>query len=265
MVTWVVERDVFSEKCFDRMINHFKLNDIVYHIVRVIPFVHEIEGKVPEIDGPCVVYGSIGTQKLAVAHNWLPGVWTGPEFNEMIVGDRLGSLYLNTDMMSTRMSGVEDLVKLKGWDQFFIKPNSDTKEFAGTILEADEFTGWYQRMVDIGYLEDNDFHVVISTPKRIGREWRLVVIDGKVVEYSLYKQYQKVMPKHEVTPEVIAIAEEAATLHAPADVYVVDVVETDNGLKIIEYNTFNSAGLYDCDVSVIIDEINKHVENGILK
>jgi len=92
MITWVLESDVFSEKCYDRMIKHFNDKYIPFHIVKVIPFIHEIEGIVPDIGGKCVVYGSIGTQKLAIDNGWAPGVWTNEQFNEKVIINKLGGL-----------------------------------------------------------------------------------------------------------------------------------------------------------------------------
>jgi hypothetical protein len=34
----------------------------------------------------------------------------------------------------------------------------------------------------------------------------------------------------------------------------------DDELKVIEYNGFNSAGLYACDVGNVVDAINEYVE-----
>lgn len=259
-VTWILERDVFSEQCFGDMVDYFKTNSIPYHIVRVIPFIHEIEGKVPLVTGPCVVYGSIGTQKLAITHGWTPGVWTSPGFDETVLQDKLGDMLLNPDATVLHMTEVEGFVKKQGWPQFFIKPNSDTKEFAGMLMEADEFSEWLQKMLDIHYLKDNDFNVVVSTPKRLGVEWRIVMVDGKIADYSIYRQYQIVKHERSITPEVTAFAESAAARYSPAPVFVLDVVDTDDGLKIVEYNTFNSAGLYACDVANIIKAINDFVD-----
>jgi hypothetical protein len=75
----------------------------------------------------------------------------------------------------------------------------------------------------------------------------------------LYKQYQRVWTERSIEPEARAAVEEAAKLFAPADVYVADVCETDQGMKIIEYNTFNSAGLYACDAGVVIDRVSAWV------
>jgi hypothetical protein len=48
-VTWILESNVFAETCFDRMVAHLQGNSIPHHIIRVIPFLHEIEGKVPDV------------------------------------------------------------------------------------------------------------------------------------------------------------------------------------------------------------------------
>ena len=96
--TWVLETNVFSEKCFDEMIAHFKAAGIPYETVRIIPFVHEIDGKKPVIEpgGNVIAYGSLGIQKLCNREGWAPGVWYDPEtFNYQAYADALGDLLLN--------------------------------------------------------------------------------------------------------------------------------------------------------------------------
>jgi len=260
MIKWIIERNIFSEKCFDLMIKHFIDNGIPYEIVTVIPFSHELDGRVPVVDDKCVIYGSIGTQLLAIKYGWKPGVWTNDQFNENIVTEMLGDLSLNNNSAYVKLSEVPIWLGGNDVDEFFIKPNTDTKEFAGEIQHRDSFMIWYNNMMDIGYLDNDDFDVMISLPKKLGMEWRLVIIDGKVCECSIYKQYQIVKPERQMNQEVIAFAENCTEIHNPADVFVMDITQTDDGLKVIEYNTFNSAGLYACDVGNIIDGINKFLQ-----
>jgi len=259
-VTWVLERDVFSEECFSNMVDHFKKKNIPYHIVRIVPFIHEIEGKVPEISGPVIVYGSLGIHKLAKKHGWKPGVWSNDRFNESILIKALGQNALNHDIITCKF---EDVMKTSPWETFFVKPNTDTKEFAGMVTTKEEFNEWYMKMMTSGYFFEGieQKEVVIGSPKNIGCEWRLVILNGKVIEYSIYRQYQKVMPAHECPQEVINFAEDMSKIYSPAPVFVMDICEAENGYKVIEANGFNSAGLYKCDVSVIIDEINGWLEN----
>lgn len=265
---WILERNVFAEKCFDEMVDHFIANGIPYDLVRIIPFIHEIEGNVPEVKGrPCIVYGSIGSQKLAIDHGWSPGVWIGPGLDEKKLIQHLGEFALNADAKFCSMTEVitevgPDMNDNPKWpfEKFFIKPNTDTKEFAGQTIGLMEFGPWYENMCAIGYLTNNDFEVMISKPKRLGCEWRLVLCEGKVIGSSIYKQYGKVMSNEEWPEKVIHFAETMAAMYSPYDVFVMDIVDVGyDKYKVIEYNTFNSAGLYSIDVGKVIDKINEFV------
>ena len=266
MVTWVLERDVFAEVCFDEMVEHFKSNGIQYHIVRVVPFVHEIEGKVPQISGPVVVYGSIGIQKLAEKHGWKPGVFTDPEtFNYEAYRDALGDMLVNPDCVKMKLTEVMAYISENKLEDFFIKPNGDSKEFAGTLLAYEDFQTWLDNMNSIGYLKDNDFDVVVSSAKKLGCEWRVVVVDGKISSSSLYRQYQRVMAERHIIPEVEEAVMKAHSMFDPAPVYVIDIAQVGDEYKVIEYNTFNSAGMYACDVAKIIDDINTYCQGVALE
>lgn len=269
--TWVLETNVFSEKCFDEMIAHFKAAGIPYETVRIIPFVHEIDGKKPVIEpgGNVIAYGSLGIQKLCNREGWAPGVWYDPEtFNYQAYADALGDLLLNHDMKRMALSHLPAYLVGKPEKPFFIKPNGDTKEFAGTVLSPAEADDWIKQMRDSGYIDEADFDVIVAPVKTLGCEWRAVVVDGVIASCSLYRQWNTVRPERHIIPEVELVIQQAHKRHAPADVYVVDIAQVeafdDNGwrywqYKVIEYNTFNSAGLYDCDVAAIIDSINEMV------
>lgn len=259
MTTWILERDVFAENCFGDMVDHFKAHEIPYHVIRVIPFVHEIDGKVPQIVGPAVAYGSIGIQKVAARHGWRPGVFTG-DFSTSAY-KKLGKLFVNHDAVILPFNDVAGYLERENWvgDEIFIKPNDDNKAFAGEVMPISEFVAWRQGLISIGYLDNLDFEVAVASPKKLGCEWRVVVVDGRVVTSSLVRQYGVVKPERHSLQEVDEIVYDAARLYRPAPVYVADVAETEDGFKILEYNTFNSAGLYACDVGAIIDSINDFV------
>ena len=277
---WVLETKVFAEVCFDAMVAHLTASGIEHHLVRVLPMTSDGGRKAPEIEGktpvipagaPVVVYGSVGVQALARQHGWTPGVWTDHEnFNYETFRDKLGDLLLNADMHRMPLSAAGAyFAGLDPLDKRFIKPNLDTKEFAGQVITAADFDVWLAGMIDTGYLtKDSDFDVVIAAPKDLGVEWRAVVVDGKVSSCCIYRQWQRVMPELHILPEVEDLILQAHAKFAPGDVYVIDIAQEyrvidgqrDYVFKIIEYNTFNSAGLYACDVIRIIDDINAFLE-----
>lgn len=259
MVTWVLESNIFSERCFDEMIKHFKEKDIPFHVIKIIPFIHEAVGEVPVIEGPVVSYGSIGMQNLTRREGWRPGTWTGPELNESSLIANLGDMYLNNDALVMRL---EDAVHYSRHTSpaadFFIKPNEDTKIFAGHVYTVNAIKQLYDNLIRNEI--DTNFDVVISDyGKKIDCEWRLVVVDGKIAAHSCYKQYQQVMPEIWMPDEVLEFAEKVIKKYNPLDVFVMDICESEGELKVIEYNTFNSSGLYRLDVGLAIDSINKMI------
>jgi hypothetical protein len=258
--TWVLESNVFAENCFDEMVAHLKEHRYPFHVVRIIPFLHELVGETPRIDGPCVAYGSLGVQKLANSQGWKPGIWTNKDFSSSAYAAHLGELFLNEGLVICRLSEVAAKVSGLGWPQFFIKPNADDKAFAGSIVEPAEIQKWIGNLDSTGLLAENDVEVVLAKPKRVGREWRTVVVGGQVAAFSLYRNYRKLWTERSIDSAALQAVQDAAERFSPADVYVVDVCETDAGMKIIEYNTFNSAGLYDCDVSAVIEAVSSFVE-----
>jgi hypothetical protein len=259
MPTWILERDVFNVQHFDSMVSHAQSRHWPLHIVRVKPFEHIIEGPVPVTEGPVVVYGSIGVQKLAQQHNWIPGVFGDDQlFRQDVYAEALGDLILNPNPTVTYLSEVMDATV--GQDSFFIKPNDDNKAFAGFVLPREEFEIWVNRMREIGYLDNQDIEVVVSPPQELAMEWRNIVVDGKLIESSIYRQWQSVMPERDRRPEVEELVLEAHSRFKPADVYVIDVAQTRQGLKVVEYNTFNSAGTYACDIPNIMDAVSDFVD-----
>lgn len=259
-VSWVLEKDVFSYRQEAEMLSWLKENDVPFHQIRIIPFIHEVDGKEPYISGPVIVYGSIGSQKLAERMGWKPGVFTGSEINETELQARFGSLYLNSDAKVCKFRNLPNVV-VSG--EVFIKPNTDTKEFAGTVVEAKKMKEWIESMMKSGYLEESflNAEVLVSEPKKIGCEWRLVIVDGQIAAHSVYRQYGIVKPEIWLPKEAEDFANEAISIYSPLDVYVLDICQIEDGsYKVIEMNTFNSAGWYACDVSKVMKSVTEFVE-----
>ena len=258
-VTWIIERDVFAVACFDEMLAHLKRRGLPHHVVRMIPFIHNIDGVVPQVSGPVVVYGSIGVQKLAVEQGWIPGVFAGPDVSTTAY-KALGDLFLNADAVAMRLSEVATWLPTYAEETFFIKPNGDNKEFAGAVMTRQAFLDWDSKMRDISYLEDSDVEVIVARPRKLGCEWRVVVVDGRIVTASLYRQDGMVKAERHMIPPVEAAVYEAHRRFAPAPAYVVDIAQVEDDYRVVEYNTLNSAGFYACDVGAIIDAVTAMVE-----
>ena len=261
MLTWILEKDIFDESYFNDFINYFNNNDICYHVIRIVPFIHKIEGYIPNPEGNVIGYGSMCIPFVFKENNW-NGVWCSDCLSEMNVMKGYGKDYLNHDQHRMLMKDVSDYIK--DVDEFFIKPDGDTKEFAGLVMKSSHYNDWLEDLLKIGYLEHINFYVVVSVPKQIKNEWRIVVVDGKISDFSIYRQNGHLKPERKITQEVVNFTKDMIKKYNPLDVYVIDISETPDGYKVIELNCFNSAGLYKCCVDNIIKDVNVFMDKGCI-
>lgn len=259
-VHWVLQQDSREGRMTwnQKIIDHVTATGHLWTEIKIIPFERSVVGGDPIIEGPVVAYGTTAIDTVVERNKWSPGVWRSEGVRESHVRDALGDLYMNEGMVVCPVSEAAQVASERGYEFFFVKPNTDTKEFPGTISDPARFPAWVEPMMQHEWI-GRDFDVCVSPIVDIGIEWRLPVVDGKVVDYSIYRQWRQVMPKREIYQEVLDVAAEAINRHNPAPVYVIDIGQVNGELKVIEYNGFNSAGLYDCDVANIVDAVNEYV------
>ena len=147
----------------------------------------------------------------------------------------------------------------------FVKPTHDLKAFPGVIVEAGMTVGEevYSRPQDSSLTEDE---VVLYSPlKDVVKEYRSFVVDGKIIDSSIYKIGSKV--KYEVPTDfereqLQEFFDILKDHYEPHYVYVVDFAKLEDGsLVVVEYNCFNCAGMYAVDrakvFKAVIDYANK--------
>lgn len=261
MVTWVVQRYSNDEsRIFNRSIKPvLKGTKHDVHEVNVVPISRAVEGGDPVITGPVVAYGSTAMHFVSRRNNWAPGVWLSEGFTEANTQAALGELCLNAEMFTCPVREVERHASERNLEFFFIKPNTGNKEFAGTVADAKRFSGWIDTILSQGWINKN-FDVCVSPVQYVENEWRLPVVDGKIVDYSAYIQERRLKPERKVLDAVLDIAKDAIERHNPAPAYVIDVGQVGNEFKIVEYNGFNCAGMYQCDVQNVVGAVNDYVE-----
>ena len=95
--------------------------------------------------------------------------------------------------------------------------------------------------------------IVVCEAKNVGREYRVIVVDGVPVAASEYKlDMENPAPQN-----VYDFVSELSLIWNPTLVYVVDVAETDQGYKVVEYNQFGTSGVYGSNQIAIIDALEK--------
>lgn len=139
-------------------------------------------------------------------------------------------------------------------DRVFVRPDSPLKPFSGRVLERDRID---LAALDFGfYYDDPALPVVVAPVRDVGREWRYVVIEGRVVAGSAYQaDGRRALPDDPGGAAWRFASEVADAMERPEAVYVLDVCESDGALRLLELNPFSGADLYACDAAAVVEAV----------
>jgi len=140
----------------------------------------------------------------------------------------------------------------------FIKPSKDEKAFDAGILAAGEtIDAFISRQPQArGWLDET---AVIAPCKAITAEYRFFVVEGEVVTGSLYRFAGNANFSANIPGELQAAAVAFARLYQPHAVFTMDLAETSDGIRIIEYNCWNASRLYAADAARIFHAVQDYM------
>lgn len=141
-------------------------------------------------------------------------------------------------------------------DRIFVRPDSPLKLFAGMVASRGN---WERDLEFMGFYEfPKESLVVVSSPKTIVAEWRYVVVNGKIVAGSQYKEglNQCLRPAEDSSAQNLA-EDILAVGFAPDPVWVFDICRTDQGTDhLLEIGAFSFANLYGCDLDAVVRAVS---------
>ena len=131
--------------------------------------------------------------------------------------------------------------------KFFFRPNEGDKIFDGGLYTKSE-------LVKLG-LDDSKV-IIQASKKEIRDEYRFLVVDRKIIDYTRYLT----SPKTGMYKGAKLLLENA--LHNPRTfipdrAFTVDIGETSTGIGVIELNSFSCANLYSMNMDKVVPAINK--------
>ena len=204
--------------------------------------------------------------RLRAEKRWTPGVFANVEqFFCSNYYCKFGQFLLNSDYMMLPFGELsrcrEFLLKTLGIDgRIFVRPDSPLKLFTGQVATEGNFDADLELMEFYGF-PSNEI-VVVSSPKSIIREWRFVVVEGRVITGSEYVVGQE----YSYAPATDEGAKEFATRLAqlagePDPVWVIDVAQTEAGdYGLMEIGGFSFASLYACDKALVVKAVSQAAE-----
>lgn len=258
-VRWAVQSNLGSADDVAKLCLCLERLDVELVKLRVIPF-DDTPPEVPS-DGSTVFYGSTTLlRNVARDGRWTPGVFFDEaRFSFEALRAGYGAMLLNA---ASEVLTVGELLarELAPEAEFFLRPAGDLKEFAGRVHRYAELASWREGLAgSIGHLGLHTL-VQVAAPRALGREWRTVVVDGAVVAASQYRSSGRLKVTGEVPQAVLRFAAEMASRYQPAPVFVLDVGEADEGLRVVETNCFNSSGFYWCDLYELARSVTAFVQ-----
>lgn len=260
-VQWVIQNNLSSE---DVLLEFKKSCDkigVSYVEIEVIPFTTELPYF--STQKRSLIYGSVTFNNLVYAD---PNLKNGIFFNDNFFMENYFKMYknymLNFDSKITSFRELKDSNEYGPDQLLFIRPNDDTKSFAGDIKEFKHIGPWYEGLKI--YENTNltvDTKIVVAEPFNLKKEWRLWIVNKKVVAASQYRKYFKLSKERGCPKDVIDFAEARCQEYTPHDVFVMDICLCGDELYIVECGCMNGSGFYHANIYDIVKETTNYFIN----
>ncbi len=247
-----------------KTIEALKQAGLDYETFGVIPFEYEITNlEAFPTDRPVIPL--CGTKvldmwlKKLVPENW--HLFYNEHHMDQAYAERFyGTQLLNYWCELRVFDEAKDLV----WDYpRFVKPVDDRKAFGGLVLDAGESLA--QALEKMTHQPiDPAQGVLISDLQNLGREFRMFVVDGEVIDIAEYRNSGHVQHKKVYAQDADKLRAYHKTVHHPTAprAYVMDVcevVEDVTDLRIVELNCLNCSGPYTVDRAQVYSAVAKAV------
>lgn len=224
----------------------------------------EFENKIKNISEPVIGFGSVNFSDSIRRLNLYPGVMNKKVFCFKEIHKQLKNknILLNEDAIFINPTTFNKH-NLKN-KVYFIRPSKDNKAFTGRITTTTQINNLLREALkkDSGKISKNT-EFFISKLKDVKNEVRCFVINGKLSTASYYRiDYVPLSEEITYNDNIFYFLQNKITeiekYYKPSDCYVIDFNIDDNkNLKVIEYNSLNSSGLYHCSADNIIKDLIK--------
>jgi ATP-grasp domain, R2K clade family 3 len=262
MAEWVVQNNAVDLTQADAVARAVTITHGRVYGAKVLLFSNVIEfwDKVGPSGRNVVPYGSTDMVRMARGRGW-DGVFFNENFDTDVWNQNRDDM-LNRDSRTMVLSETIRFLEEEPVDKrVFIRPRVGAKVFAGKEMTIGDILGWEKNLSLGKYRVTPDTQVSIAPVKQIDAETRWFVVNGRVVDGSIYRLRGQRVLIHEENQASIYHAQSLADRWLPIHTCVMDTAETSDGVKVIEFNCFNSSGFYNHDISKVIAAVNSMFDN----
>lgn len=261
-VQWIISDELGSDSDITKVISAIQHNEgCVYSPVGLKDIL--TPSFVPSYDTsiPTIFYGPTNfISRMEKRKEYSPGVMGNDKtFSyENVYSVIPGELFLNSPDVTKIGTSEEILTALAGSkaDLYFFRPNFDNKLITGSVRNKTTIESICENVLE-GRIDNanKDTKFVLSMPYGISEEYRLFIVDGKVISISKYNPDRKYI---ESVPEIMAdLVNTVTSLWNETPWYILDVCISNKRPYIMEIQNFHSAGFYATQINDVICAINK--------
>jgi hypothetical protein len=262
-IKWILQNNLINKEVLNKLKESIISINGVYEEISIIPFSDEINFK-NESNETLIFYGSTTLMLNAYKNDsFKNGVFYDKNTFKMENYLKMwGNKMLNSD---GEILSAEELIQSKHFNDqsyYFLRPNEDTKLFSGQVMVLSELKNGIVDTIKYNPHANFDTTIFISSPKKIDKEWRNFIVDGKVISSSRYVVNGELsISNTDIPSDMIQFTEECCEIYTPHEIFVMDIALSENEYKIIECNCFNATGFYEHDIELIVKNTNEFLIN----
>ncbi len=265
-IQWLVQRNLTNTDDLKQLEDACEKTGVQFTSIDIIPFSPEMTAF--DRSRHSIIYGSTTFNSLAYKDIDLrKGIFFDEEnFSIENYLNKWGKHMLNYNAEITSFKALISNKSHSADKSLFIRPNDDSKSFAGEVRRFDEIEAWYNKLLLSDHLNlSPESKIVVSKPYNIRYEWRLWIVEKVVVAASKYRKYFKLTKEQGCPAEVISFAEARCMEYTPHDVFVMDICLCGDELYIVECGCMNGAGFYHANIDDIVSNVTDYFQRAIAR
>lgn len=250
---WIIEKDVLSYT--DRLVKYLKEKDIYYKETNYQEVVShsykDVWGYLDDAEVATIFVGSLRLAKEINRYPISPGaICTLKNFDCLNYYPSWNDYLLNKDWTITTPTILKRHCKEGDTTKkFFFRPNEGDKVFTGGLFTKSELVK----------LRLDESKVIIQASKKdIKDEYRFLVVDREIVDYTRYSD----SPKSGMYQGAKLLLENALrsffnSALIPDRAFTVDIGMSNKGIGVIELSSFSCTNLYSMNMDKVVPAINE--------
>jgi hypothetical protein len=245
---YIVQENVFREENYDNLIQALDRLILPYEIVKVLPFIDNIEFKT---DSKHIFpFGSLKMARISKKYGWKPGSQMNDNHDFMVYKDFYRENLLNYDSKIIKFGDKDFFCK----ELFFARPTKDTKVFTGKVFDMSEWQEFREYSFINGHstLLDANTEVQISTVKKIQKEIRFWIVMGEIITASQYRLGNRLVLSDDIDQSAYDFCNKMVKIFELNEAFVMDLCLVDGEYKIVECGCINCAGFYKANMQKLL-------------